>query len=48
MKKILTMIFGTRAPAIPMKLGERIVFPINQPSFNQWCKEFNVSRLYKK
>lgn len=30
-----------------MQLQVRTTIPTDRPSFNDWCKEFNVSRSYQ-
>jgi len=28
-------------------LNVKTIYPTDRPSYNEWCKQFNVSRLYQ-
>lgn len=50
MKKIIKeFIFGVRrSPVDVMSTGFRTVIPKKQPTYQEWCKQFNVSMLHDK
>jgi hypothetical protein len=49
MTKIKELIFGKRRePVEPMSTGLRTMKPENQPSYQEWCKEFRVSMMYDR
>lgn len=48
MKYIKKLLFGERCePVDTISTGVHTT-PYNQPPFDQWCKEFNVSMLYDR
>jgi hypothetical protein len=53
MKKIMSfikvLIFGVRRePVEPMTTGFHSSYPKNQPSYEEWCKQFRVSMLHDR
>ena len=47
MQYIKKLLFGVRRePVDVISTGLRTIKPENQPSYEEWCKEFNVSMLY--
>lgn len=49
MKLIKELIFGRRRdPVDVMSTGLRTIKPENQPTYEEWCKEFRVSMLYDR
>ena len=46
--KIKVFIFGQSVPVDSFSPGTTTTIPNNMPSFNEWCKEYNVSILYKR
>lgn len=49
MKYIRDFIFGVRRePVDTISTGLRVVKPENQPSYEDWCKEFRVSMMYDR
>lgn len=49
MTKIKELIFGKRRePVDVMSTGLRTIKPENQPTYEEWCKEFRVSMLYDR
>jgi hypothetical protein len=47
--KIVTLIFGERIKSIESFYpGVKTTHPPKKPSYNKWCKELNVSVLYRK
>lgn len=48
-KLIKEILFGTRRqPVDIISTGFHSLYPENPPSFEQWCKEFNVSMLHDR
>jgi hypothetical protein len=50
---ILTLVkeflFGVRRePVDTISTGFRSSYPDNQPTYEEWCKQFNVSMLYDR
>ena len=44
-------LFGRVADAVcdyDYEVGGSVCYPTNQPSFNEWCEMFNVSKAYPK
>ena len=45
-------LFGRVADAVceyyDYEVGGTVCYPTNQPSFNEWCQMFNVSKAYPK
>lgn len=49
MTKIKELIFGVRRePVDTISTGLRTIKPENQPSYEEWCKQFNVSMLHDR
>lgn len=49
MQYIKTLIFGVRRkPVEQIATGFHSLPLENQPTFEEWCKEFNVSMLYDR
>ena len=49
MELIKKLIFGPRRePVDVISTGLRTIEPENQPSFEEWCKEFKVGMLYDR
>ena len=49
MQFIKRLLFGVRRePVESMSTGLRTMHPKNQPTFERWCKDFNVSMLYDR
>lgn len=49
MSFIKALIFGVRRePVEPMTTGFNSCYPENAPSYEEWCKEFNVSMLHDR
>lgn len=49
MKLIKEFIFGKRREPVEfMSTGLRTMKPKNQPTYEEWCKEFNVSMLHDR
>jgi len=47
--KIVTLIFGERIkPIESFYPGVKTTHPPKKPSYNKWCKELNVSVMYKR
>ncbi len=46
---IKAFIFGVRREAVDtMSTGFRSSYPDNQPTYEEWCKQFNVGMLYDR
>jgi hypothetical protein len=49
LKLIKELIFGPRCePVDVISTGLHTIEPENKPSFEKWCKEFNVGMLYDR
>lgn len=49
MELIKKLIFGPRRePVDVISTGLRTIEPENQPSFEEWCKEFKVGMLHDR
>lgn len=50
MKNLLTMLFGEKQKNIPQMAipSLKTTEPPHRPSFNKWCKEYNVSLMWNR
>jgi len=49
MQFIKALIFGVRRePVDTISTGFHSYYPKNQPSYEDWCKEFRVSMMYDR